>query len=197
MIDKRYIDDIMERVDLAEVASGYGISLKATGHHLFGLCPFHQERTPSFSINTGKNLWYCHGCGKGGNVITFVMEMENISFPQAVRKLMREKLGQTLPDEAMQSTPEEEAGYRKLEAMRIINERLCTFFFEQLQKDNDNAKAAKSYMLGRWDEKYCEEQRIGYAPDDWSSVADFAGKAGLSIELMLEMGILKKSEKKE
>ncbi len=195
MIEKRYIDDIMERVDLAEVASGYGISLKATGHHLFGLCPFHQERTPSFSINTGKNLWYCHGCGKGGNVITFVMEMENISFPQAVRKLMREKLGQTLPDEAMQSTPEEEAEYKKLEAMRIINERLCTFFFEQLQTDNDNAKAAKSYMLGRWDEKYCEEQRIGYAPDDWSSVADFAGKAGLSIELMLEMGILKKSEK--
>ena len=58
MIEKRYIDDIMERVDLAEVASGYGISLKATGHHLFCLCPFHQERTPSFCINTDKNLWY-------------------------------------------------------------------------------------------------------------------------------------------
>ena len=195
MIEKRYIDDIMERVDLAEVVSGYGISLKAQGRHLYGLCPFHQERTPSFCINTDKNLWYCHGCGKGGNVINFVMEMERVPFPMAVRKLLREKLGQVLPDEDMRSTPEEDASHLKLESMRIINERLCTFFCEQLQMGTDGARAARSYMLGRWDGKYCEELRIGYAPDDWSSVADFAGKAGLSIELMLEMGVLKRSEK--
>ena len=195
MIEKRYIDDIMDKVSLAGVVSGYGISLKATGHHLFGLCPFHQERTPSFCINTDKNLWYCHGCCKGGNVINFVMEMEHISFPQAVRKLMREKLGQALPDDSMPSTPEDEARYKKLESMRIINDKLCTFFFEQLQVDTAGARVAKTYMLGRWDEEYCNELRIGYAPDDWTSVVDFARKAGLCLELMQEMGILKQSEK--
>ena len=82
MIDKQYIDDIMDRVDLAEVVSGYGISLKATGNHLFGLCPFHQERTPSFCVNTDKNLWYCHGCCKGGNVINFVWRWSTSPFPR-------------------------------------------------------------------------------------------------------------------
>ena len=195
MIDQKYIDEVLDKVDLAEVAEDYGITLKLKGHRAWACCPFHNEDTASFCIDTAKNLWYCHGCNKGGNVITFVMEKDGLSFPLAVRKLLKEKLGHNLTDDEMKSTPKEEERYKKLESMRIINDRLNTFFVEQLQKDTEDAKAAKAYMHNRWDEKYCQEQRIGYAPKDWSSVVDFATKAGLSLDLMQEMGILKLSEK--
>lgn len=194
MIGQQYIDRILEEVDLAEVVSSYGVRLKTTGRRLVGLCPFHQEKTPSFSISTDKNLWHCFGCGKGGNVIGFVMEMEHLSFPMAVRKLLKEKLGVSLPNEATLCSQEDEAHYKKLESMRVINETLCSFFFEQLQKDTDGAKAAKNYMLGRWNQEYCDELGIGYAPDDWTTVVDFAKKSGMSLELMQEMGILKQNE---
>ena len=93
---------------------------------------------------TVKNLWYCYGCGKGGNVINFVMEKDGLTFPLAVKKL---------------------------------------------QKDTDDARMAKAYMLNRWNEKYCQEQRIGYAPKDWHSVVEFAMKKGLNLDLLQEMGI--------
>ena len=197
MIEQQYINRILEEVDLAEVVSSYGIRLKATGRRLVGLCPFHQEKTPSFSISTEKNLWRCFGCGKGGNVINFVMEMEHLSFPMAVRKLLKDNLGVSLSDEATLCSPEDEARYKKLESMRIVNNMLCSFFFEQLQKDTIGAKAAKDYMLGRWDQEYCNELRIGYAPDDWTTVVDFAQKSGMSLDLMQEMGILKRNEEND
>ena len=193
MIEQQYIDRILEEVNLAEVVSSYGVNLKATGRRLVGQCPLHQEKTPSFSISTEKNLWHCFGCGKGGNVIRFVMEMEHLSFPMAVRKLLKEKLRVSLPNEATQCSPEDEAHNKKLESMRIINDMLCSFFFEQLQKDSVEAKAAKDYMLGRWNEEFCKELRIGYAPDNWTTVVDFARKSGMSLDLMLEMGILKQN----
>ena len=92
MIDQKYIDEVLDKVDLAEVAEDYGITLKLKGHRAWACCPFHNEDTASFCIDTAKNLWYCHGCNKGGNVITFVMEKDGLSFPLAVRKLLKEKL---------------------------------------------------------------------------------------------------------
>lgn len=175
--------------DLTEVAEDYGITLKLKGHRAWAYCPFHNEDTASFCIDTVKNLWYCYGCGKGGNVINFVMEKDGLTFPLAVKKLLKEKLGHDLTDEEMKSTPEEEEKHKKRESMRIINDRLATFFVEQLQKETDDARMAKAYMLNRWNEKYCQEQQIGYAPKDWHSVVDFAMKTGLSLDLLQEMGI--------
>lgn len=195
MIAQKYIDEVLDKVDLTEVAEDYGITLKLKGHRAWACCPFHNEDTASFCIDTSKNLWYCHGCNKGGNVITFVMEKEGLSFPLAVKKLMKEKLGQELPDDEKKSSPEEEEKYKKLESMRIINDSLNTFFVEQLQKETEDATRAKAYMRSRWNEKYCQEQRIGYAPNDWHSVVNYALKSGLSIDLLQEMGILKVSEK--
>lgn len=181
--------------DLTEVAEDYGITLKLKGHRAWAYCPFHNEDTASFCIDTVKNLWYCYGCGKGGNVINFVMEKDGLTFPLAVKKLLKEKLGHDLTDEEMKSTPEEEEKHKRRESMRIINARLATFFVEQLQKDTDDARMAKAYMLNRWNEKYCQEQRIGYAPKDWHSVVEFAMKTGLNLDLLQEMGILRVSEK--
>ena len=195
MIDKKYIDKVLDEVDLAEVVSDYGVKLQLIGHTAKGCCPFHQEDTPSFHVDTAKNLYHCFGCGKGGNVINFVMEQDGLTFPLAVKKLLKEKLHIDLSDSDLQSTPEEEERYKKLESMRIINERLCAFFCQEIGKETPDAKSAKAYMLSRWNEEYCKEKHIGYAPDNWTSVIDYAKKEGLSLELMQEMGILKLSEK--
>ena len=195
MIEQKYIDEVLDKVDLTEVAEDYGITLKLKGHRAWACCPFHNEDTASFCIDTVKNLWYCYGCGKGGNVINFVMEKDGLTFPLAVKKLLKEKLGHDLTDEEMKSTPEEEEKHKRRESMRIINDRLATFFVEQLQKDTDDARMAKAYMINRWNEKYCQEQQIGYAPKDWHSVVEFAMKTGLSLDLLQEMGILRVSEK--
>ena len=195
MIEQKYIDEVLDKVDLTEVAEDYGITLKLKGHRAWACCPFHNEDTASFCIDTVKNLWYCYGCGKGGNVINFVMEKDGLTFPLAVKKLLKEKLGHDLTDEEMKSTPEEEEKHKRRESMRIINDRLATFFVEQLQKDTNDARMAKAYMINRWNEKYCQEQQIGYAPKDWHSVVEFAMKTGLSLDLLQEMGILRVSEK--
>ena len=195
MIEQKYIDEVLDKVDLTEVAEDYGITLKLKGHRAWACCPFHNENTASFCIDTVKNLWYCYGCNKGGNVINFVMEMDGLTFPLAVKKLLKEKLGHDLTDEEMKSTPEEEEKHKKRESMRIINDRLATFFVEQLQKDTDDARMAKAYMVGRWNEKYCQEQQIGFAPKDWHAVVDYAMRTGLSLDLLQEMGILRVSEK--
>ena len=121
MIDKIYIDKVLDEVDLAEVVSDYGVKLQLRGHTAKGCCPFHQEDTPSFHVDTAKNLYHCFGCGKGGNVITFVMEQDGLTFPLAVKKLLKEKLHFDLSDSDLKSTPEEEERYKKLESMRIIN----------------------------------------------------------------------------
>ena len=89
MIDKKYIDKVLDEVDLAEVVSDYGVKLQLRGHTAKGCCPFHQEDTPSFHVDTAKNLYHCFGCGKGGNVITFVMEQDGLTFPLAVKKLLK------------------------------------------------------------------------------------------------------------
>ncbi|MBO5616111.1 MAG: DNA primase [Prevotella sp.] len=195
MIEQKYIDEVLDKVDLTEVAEDYGITLKLKGHRAWACCPFHNEDTASFCIDTAKNLYHCFGCGKGGNVINFVMEKDGLTFPLAVKKLLKEKLGHDLTDKEMKSTPEEEEKHKKRESMRIINDRLATFFVEQLQKDTEDARMAKTYMLSRWNEKYCQEQRIGYAPKDWHSVVDFAIKTGMSLDLLQETGILRVSEK--
>ena len=96
----RYSDDIIEEVrtrnDIVDVISGY-VKLQRKGSSYFGLCPFHNEKSPSFSVSPGKQMYYCFGCGAGGNVYTFLMEYENYSFPEAV-KVLAGRAGVKLPE---------------------------------------------------------------------------------------------------
>ena len=195
MIDQKYIDMVIDQVDAADVISEY-VTLKQRGHRMWGCCPFHKEDTPSFCVNRANNLWYCYGCHEGGNVIGFVMKMENLPYPMAVKKLLKDRLNISLADADLQSTPEEEERHRRLESMRIVNQRLTEFFYGELYRDNPDARAARGYLESRqWGEDYCKEQRMGFAPRDSRAVVRFAEKEGLSTELMQEMGILAVSEK--
>ena len=187
---------ILDQVDTSEVI-GEVVNLTKKGTRMWGCCPFHKEDTPSFCVNLANNLWYCHGCHEGGNVINFVMKYDNLPYPMAVKKLLRDRLHIELEDSALQSTPEEEARHKKLESQRIINKQLCDFFFEQLYRDTPEAKAAQSYIKNQrhWDDDFVKEMRIGLAPDSSRAVIEFAEKKGLNTDLMQEMGILVMSEK--
>jgi DNA primase catalytic core len=195
-IDQKYKDMVLDRVDLETVVSGYGIELKRRGHRSWACCPFHKENTASFCVDTSKNLWYCHGsCHEGGNVIDFVMKMDSISYPLAIKKLLKEELNVELKDSEMLQTPEEEARQKHREALFAINEALARWLHEQLHADTPEARAAWDYARSRWNEVYCEEQLMGYAPSDGKAIAQWAEQKGWSTDLLQELGVLKVNEK--
>ena len=197
MIEQKYIDMILDRVDIEDVVSRYvGGGLKRKGSRLWACCPFHEEKTPSFCVHPAKNTWHCFGsCGEGGNVISFVMKAEGLPFPLAVKKLLKDELHIELKDADIQATPEEEALQKKRETMFAYNEHLCQYFEEQLRKNTPEAKAAKDYMLHRWSGDYCREMRIGYAPNSWDDLVGWCTKKALDLGILEEMGVLRRSEK--
>ena len=96
--DDSFISEVAERNDIAEVVSEYVKLGKRSGSNLFGLCPFHNEKTPSFSVSPDKQIYHCFGCGKGGGVISFIMEIEGLTYPEAVEFLAR-RAGMALPQQ--------------------------------------------------------------------------------------------------
>lgn len=187
MLEQFYIDKILNEIDTETIVSQH-VKLSRKGRRLWACCPFHNEATPSFHIDTTNNLWYCHGCHRGGNVINFVMEHEHMDFNAASKKLLKEQLSIDLDEKEI--TPEEQERYKKVESMRIINKLLTEFFEAQLANGSNEAEAARKYMLSRWPEEYCQESHLGYAPKDAHAVEQWARSKGLFIELMKEMGIL-------
>ena len=188
---------ILDRVDIEDVVSRYvNDELKRKGTRLWACCPFHEEKTPSFCVQPAKGTWHCFGsCGDGGNVIGFIMKAENLPFPLAVKKILKDELHIDLKDSDIQASPEEEEKQKKRETMFIYNEYLCHYFEEQLVEKTSEAKAAKCYMLNRWDKDYCREMRIGYAPNSWDNLVGWCNKTGIELDILEEMGVLRKSEK--
>lgn len=189
MIDERIIEQILDRADIVDVIGGY-VELKKKGANYAACCPLHKEKTPSFMVNPARGTWHCFGCGKGGNVIGFLMEHDTLTFPEAVRALGK-RYG--IEVEETKLTPEQEQQRMKRDSMYVINQR-CAEHFRSNLLDPAN-KVAADYVKGRWGEAYAEEMGIGYAPDSWDDLLKFAQASGLSIELMTEMGLLKEREK--
>lgn len=189
MIDERIIEQILDRADIVDVIGGY-VELKKRGANYVACCPLHKEKTPSFMVNPARGTWHCFGCGKGGNVIGFLMEHDTLTFPEAVRALGK-RYG--IEVEETKLTPEQEQQRMKRDSMYVINQR-CAEHFRANLLDPANKEAAE-YVKNRWGERYAEEMDIGYAPDSWDDLLKFAQASGLSIELMKEMGLLKEREK--
>lgn len=191
MIDEKYIEQVLDRADIVDVIGGY-VELKRRGSNYEACCPIHQEKTPSFKVNPVRGIWHCFGCHKGGNVISFIMEHEAMSYPEAIY-LLAKKYGIEIEEE-QQPSPEQQRARMKRESMFIINAKCAEFFVRNLQQKE--AEAARNYIKGRWGKEYAEEMQIGFAPDDWNALHHFAEKAGLSTELMLELKLLKQNELK-
>ncbi len=186
-IPEEKIEEVRAATDILAVVQGY-VALKKRGQNWFGLCPFHPEDTPSFSVHAGKQIFRCFGCGKGGNVFGFVMEIERITFSEAVR-MLAEKAGIELPK--WQKSDDE--GPSESELLIRANTLARDFFYQQLINETSiGAREAKVYLNARgYGRDVIDRFLIGYAPDTWESLAEHARAAGIPIPIMLQAGLLK------
>ncbi len=186
------INEVSRRNNLAEVVSSY-VHLKRNGTNHIGLCPFHKEKTPSFHVDEDKQLFYCFGCGAGGNIFDFIQRAENLDFVDAL-KFLAQRSGVTLEEEqsAGRGISDEEAAKRKriLEMNRIAARR----FYENLQ--SPNAKIATDYMARRGIVKQTAIKfRIRFAPESSTDLLDFMKEQGYTPEELVEAGLAVRNEK--
>jgi len=163
--DDNKIEEIKSRVDIVELASEY-LTLKKAGRNFIGLCPFHQEKTPSFTVNRDKQIFYCFGCGEGGNVITFLMKISDKTFPEAIKDLA-EKTGVVLPP--MLSGKEGRQKDSLKESIINLNLRAAQHFSRNLS--SPAGKVAREYLQNRSiSEETIKQFRLGFTPDNWRAL---------------------------
>ena len=188
----RFLDELRQRVSLAEIV-GRRVKLIRRGREYVGLCPFHNEKTPSFSAVEDKGFYHCFGCGAHGDVIGFVMQTESLSFPEAVEQLARQA-GLDVPQE---SREERERAARQASVQSAVD-AACAYFEKMLH--GTEGRAARAYLERRGlDEATIRRFRLGYAPPfDQSSGGRDALKRALAREipeaLLIEAGLLRKPE---
>ncbi len=192
--DMYYSDEIVEEVrsrnDIVDVISGY-VKLQRKGSSYFGLCPFHNEKSPSFSVSPGKQMYYCFGCGAGGNVFTFVMEYENYTFPEAL-KLLAERAGITLPEQ--EYTGEERRQQDLKSAVREINKTAARYFCYVLR--TQQGEKAMQYLKNRnLSDETIKRFGIGYAGPYSDALYRYLKKQGISDQLLKESGLMQVNEK--
>ena len=182
-----FIDELVARNPIEDVVGQY-VSLKRAGANMFGLCPFHGEKTASFSVAPDKGIYYCFGCHKGGGVINFQMEVEGMSYPDAVRALAK-RVGMEVPeDEQYQSR------YRQQERLWALHKEAARFFHAQLY--SPVGKHALEYALGRGMSRgILTTFGVGYAPDSWYSLVKAMRAKGYTDEELKESGLVTVSQK--
>jgi DNA primase len=185
LIPQELIEQIRDRLDITDVVSSY-LTLTKTGQNFKGLCPFHAEKTPSFTVSPVRQIFHCFGCGVGGNVFTFVMKMEGTEFPETVRELGR-RAGITVPvTEAPRSSPGQEAGRARLEQ---LHEAAAAWFQGNLQ-DPEVGREASAYLAGRGiAAETVEEFRLGWAPPAWDGLIRKLGSQGYSASELALAGL--------
>ncbi|AYE33347.1 DNA primase [Clostridium septicum] len=185
-ISEEILEKIKEQNDIVDVISE-SVRLKRSGRNFSGLCPFHNEKTPSFSVSQDKQIYKCFGCGEVGNVITFVMKTKNLPFVDAV-KYLGERVNITIEDEKKGKSPIT----KKKELLYNLNVEAARFFFRNLVNDNE----AKEYFLNRGiKEETIKRFGLGFAKDSWNSLLLYLKKRGFKEELLLEAGLVSISQK--
>lgn len=183
---ENFITELTERNDIVEVVSSYVQLSKRSGANLFGLCPFHSEKTPSFSVSPGKQIYHCFGCGKGGGVINFIMEVENLSFPEAVAFLAK-RAGMPMPEES------NDRESRKRSRMLALNKEAARFFYGQLS--TSAGAAACDYMRQRQlSPATARRFGLGFAPDSWNSLTDAMKEKGFTEFELADAGLVRRGK---
>ena len=181
-----FITELAERNDIVDVVSGYVRLSKKSGSNLFGLCPFHSEKTPSFSVSPDKQIYHCFGCGKGGGVINFIMEIENLSFPEAVEFLAR-RVGMELPEQA------DDHESRRRARMLALNRDSARYFHDQLS--TPGAQIAREYIAKRQiSKKMVTAFGLGFAPDGWSGLIDAMHARGYTDYELFDAGLVRRGK---
>lgn len=185
-IPDQVIDTLLGRLDIVDVVGKY-VSLSKQGHYYKGLCPFHSEKTPSFTVTPEKQIYHCFGCGAGGNVIKFVQEIEGYSFAEAVRQLSTDAGIEINWDQA--AHVQTQAGMDR--ASLLEAHELAAKMYQYILRNTDQGKEALEYVRSRGlSDKLIEVFRIGYAPDTWDTLSQFLEKRGFSLPLMERGGLI-------
>lgn len=179
-----WLSELYAKNDIVDVISGY-TTLNERGGRYWGLCPFHHEKTSSFSVDRDKQLYYCFGCKQGGNVTNFIMKIENVSFPEAV-ELLAKRANMDMPEKI------DDKEYLKLKQKRQqileMNKIAARFYFDTLI--SPAGKAAYEYLKKRGiDDNIIKRFGLGYAPDSWNSVIDLLKGRGFSENIIKESGL--------
>ncbi len=182
-----FLDELAARNPIEEVVGQY-VNLKRSGSNLFGLCPFHGEKTPSFSVAPDKGIFYCFGCHKGGSVINFEMEIEGLSYPDAVRALAQ-RAGMEVPDDEQY-----QSRYRQQERLWALSKEAARFFVSQLYAPagEEGLRYAQKRGMTR---KTLTRFGIGFAPDSWNSLVDAMLAKGYTEQELKDAGLVSVSQK--
>lgn len=178
------IEEVRSRNDIVDVISGY-VKLKKSGSNYFGLCPFHNEKSGSFSVSPSKQMYYCFGCGAGGNVITFIMEYENYTFMEAVR-MLAERAGIELPQ--MEETPEERKSRDIRSQLLEINKLAAVYYFHQLR--GQNGSTAMNYLKKRkLGDETIQRFGLGYSSMYSDDLYRYIKSKGYKDDILKESGL--------
>lgn len=183
------IREVADKNDIRDVVANY-VNLKKAGGSYVGLCPFHNEKTPSFSVSPQKGIFHCFGCGEGGNVIHFLMKIENISFVEAVEKLA-ENAGVMLPKPSRHDSEEYAQKARQREVLCEINNEAAQFFYTNLKSGKNAVEYLKKRQLDGSDAK---RFFLGFAKDSWDALFNHLKEKGFKESDILDAGLIKSSE---
>lgn len=185
------IEEVRSRNDIVDVIGQY-VRLKKKGSTYFGLCPFHSEKTGSFSVSPNKQMYYCFGCGAGGNVFTFLQEHENLTFPEAMQTLA-ERAGVKLPEK--EATPEQKRAAGRREQLLAVNKEAATYFYRLLR--SERGETALSYFKKReLSEETMQKFGLGYSDKYSDDLYQYLKKKGYQDALLRESGLVSYDEKR-
>ena len=185
-IPQRFIDDLLGRVDVVEVV-GERVQLKKAGRNYSGLCPFHQEKTPSFTVSADKQFYHCFGCGANGNALRFLMEYDKLPFPEAVEQLAG-RLGIEVPREGADDPRAQQREKKRKEGVNLL-ELAASFYRERLKMQE--GQPAQRYLSGRGlSDEVIKTYGIGYAPAGWEALKQHLSERGIGEPVQVEYGLL-------
>ena len=186
MIDKATVAKILDAADIVEVVSDF-VSLRRRGVNYVGLCPFHNEKTPSFSVSKAKGICHCFSCGKGGSPVNFIMEHEQLSYYEALKYLAKKYHIEVIEKEL---TDEERAAQTEREGMLLVNEFACSHFEDTLHNTSDGQDIGMSYLYERgFSDNIIKKFRLGYSLDNTNALFKSATAKGYNKRYLFDTGL--------
>jgi len=194
MISPHSINQLLQTVPIEDLVGDY-VKLKRSGSGYKGNCPFHDEKTPSFSVTPSLNIYKCFGCQKGGNSIQFLMEIEQLTFVESARELAK-RFGIELVETDVDNSDEAMQSQREKESLQALNEFALQYFENQLHDSDEGKSIALPYFKERgYTIETIKKWRLGYSPSGWTAFYEHAKKAGYSDDLLKLAGLVKPREK--
>lgn len=186
MIPQETVDKILEAARIEEVVGDF-VNLKRRGTSLLGLCPFHNEKTPSFNVSVTKGIYKCFGCGKGGDSVRFIMDHEKAAYPDALRFLANKY---NIEIAEVENTPEEQAISNRRESLYIVSAYAAKFFHQQMMETEEGNNIGLSYFKERgFREDIIKKFELGYSPDSWDALSKKAISEGYNSQFLEETGL--------